>query len=90
MRRVLKALARQRDVVEVALDRFFRRETVEEIAGIVVEVARAQKDGQFTVGAVPRSAGQRQKGRDRDPRVLRRPRLDAAARRPAPHQPAPP
>jgi selenocysteine-specific elongation factor len=48
VRRVLKALARQRTVVEVALDRFFRRESVEEIAGIVVEIARAQKDGHFS------------------------------------------
>jgi len=48
VRRVLKALARQRTVVEVALDRFFRRETVEEILGLVVEIARAQKDGQFS------------------------------------------
>ena len=46
---MLKAMARQREVVEVALDRFFRRETVEEIESIVVDVARAQKDGQFTV-----------------------------------------
>jgi selenocysteine-specific elongation factor len=48
VRRVLKALTRQRTVVEVALDRFFRRESVEEIVGIVVEIARAQKDGQFS------------------------------------------
>ncbi len=48
VRRVLKALARQRTVVEVALDRFFRRESVEEIARIVVEIARAQEDGQFS------------------------------------------
>jgi selenocysteine-specific elongation factor len=48
VRRVLKALARQRTVVEVALDRFFRRETVEEILGLVVEIARAQKDGHFS------------------------------------------
>jgi selenocysteine-specific elongation factor len=48
VRRVLKALARQRTVVEVALDRFFRRDTVEEMLGLVVEIARAQKDGQFS------------------------------------------
>jgi len=48
VRRVLKALARQHTVVEVALDRFFRRESVEEIAGIVVEIARMQKDGHFS------------------------------------------
>jgi selenocysteine-specific elongation factor len=49
VRRLLKAMTRKREVVEVALDRFFRRETVDEMAGIVVDVARAQKDGQFTV-----------------------------------------
>jgi selenocysteine-specific elongation factor len=49
VRRVLKTMARKREVVEVALDRFFRRETVDEMAAIAVEVARAQKDGQFTV-----------------------------------------
>jgi selenocysteine-specific elongation factor len=48
VRRVLKALARQQTVVEVALDRFFRRESVQEIAGIVVEIARVQKDGHFS------------------------------------------
>src|SRR4029450_4700234 len=48
VRRVLKALARQHTVVEVALDRFFRRESVAEIAGIVVEIARMQKDGHFS------------------------------------------
>jgi len=49
VRRVLKALARQRVVVEVGLDRFFKSETVDELAGIVVAVARAQKDGRFAV-----------------------------------------
>jgi selenocysteine-specific elongation factor len=49
VRRVLKALARQRVVIEVGLDRFFKRETVDELAGIVVAVARAQKDGRFAV-----------------------------------------
>ena len=48
-RRVLKALARQRVVIEVGLDRFFKRETVEELETIVVAVARAQKDGRFAV-----------------------------------------
>ena len=42
-------MARKREVVEVALDRFFRRETVDEMAAIAVAVARAQRDGQFTV-----------------------------------------
>jgi selenocysteine-specific elongation factor len=49
VRRVLKALARQRVVVEVALDRFFRRETVDEVAAIVVALARSQNDGRFAV-----------------------------------------
>jgi len=48
VRRVLKALARQRTVVEVALERYFRRDAVEEIAGIVVEIARAQPGGTFS------------------------------------------
>ena len=49
VRRVLKALARQRVVIEVALDRFFRRETVEELESIVVAVARAQENKRFAV-----------------------------------------
>ena len=49
VRRVLKALARQRVVIEVGLDRFFKREAVEEIAGLVVALARAQNDGRFAV-----------------------------------------
>ena len=46
--RVLKALARQRAVVEVALERFFLRGTVEEMVGLVVEIARAQPNGLFS------------------------------------------
>ncbi len=49
VRRVLKALARQRVVIEVGLDRFFRREAVDELADVVVALARAQKDGRFAV-----------------------------------------
>ena len=49
VRRVLKALARQRVVVEVGLDRFFVRERVEQLASIVVAVARAQSAGRFAV-----------------------------------------
>ena len=49
IRSVLKTMARKREVVEVALDRFFRRETVDEMAAIAVDVAHAQNDGQFTV-----------------------------------------
>ena len=48
-RRVLKALARQRVVVELGLDRFFLRETVEEIERAIVALAHAQKDGRFAV-----------------------------------------
>jgi len=49
VRRVLKALARQRVVIEVGLDRFFKREAVDEMAGIVIALAGAQKNGRFTV-----------------------------------------
>ena len=49
VRRVLKALARQRVVIEVGLDRFFKSEAVDELAGIAVAHARAQKDGRFAV-----------------------------------------
>jgi selenocysteine-specific elongation factor len=49
VRRVLKALSRQRVVVEMGLDRFFRRETVEELTTIIIALARAQKDGRFAV-----------------------------------------
>jgi selenocysteine-specific elongation factor len=49
VRRVMKALARQRVVVEVALDRFFKHETVEELCTIVVALARSQKEGTFAV-----------------------------------------
>jgi selenocysteine-specific elongation factor len=49
VRRVLKALARQRVVVEVGLDRFFKRETLRELEAVVVSLARAQDDGRFAV-----------------------------------------
>jgi selenocysteine-specific elongation factor len=49
VRRVLKALARQHVVIEVAFDRFFRRETVEELTAICIDVARAQPAGRFAV-----------------------------------------
>lgn len=39
VRRVLKAMARAGEVVEVAQDRFFRRETVDEIAAITADIA---------------------------------------------------
>ena len=47
VRRVLKALARQRTVVEVAPDHFFRRATVEEMALVAADIAAAQPDGQI-------------------------------------------
>jgi selenocysteine-specific elongation factor len=48
VRRVLKALARRREVIEVAPDHFFRRETVDEIAHIAADIAGGQADGQFS------------------------------------------
>lgn len=48
IRRVLKALARSREVVEVAPDHFFRRGTVEEMADIAADIAGEQADGQFS------------------------------------------
>ena len=48
VRRVLKALARQRSVVELAPDHFFRRETVEEMAAIAAEIAAAQPGGEIS------------------------------------------
>jgi selenocysteine-specific elongation factor len=48
VRRVLKALARRRDVIEIAPDHFFRRETVDEMARIAADIAGAEADGQFS------------------------------------------
>jgi selenocysteine-specific elongation factor len=47
VRRVLKALARRRELVEVAQDHFFLRRTVVEMAGVAAEVAQAQAGGLF-------------------------------------------
>lgn len=47
VRRVLKAMSRQQSVVETAPDRFFLRETLQEMAGIAAEIAEAQEDGFF-------------------------------------------
>lgn len=47
VRRVLKAMAKQQSVIELAPDRFFLRETIKEMAGIVADIAQAQEDGQF-------------------------------------------
>jgi selenocysteine-specific elongation factor len=48
VRRVLKALARRREVVEVAPDHFFRRETIEEMAAIALDLAAGEPGGQFS------------------------------------------
>jgi selenocysteine-specific elongation factor len=48
VRRVLKALARRREVVEVSSDHFFRRETVEEMAAIALDIAAGEPGGQFS------------------------------------------
>ena len=47
VRRVLKALGRQKTVVEIAPDHFFRRDTVEEMALIAADIAAGQPDGQI-------------------------------------------
>ena len=48
VRRVLKALARQGDVIEVAPDHFFRRETMDEAAAIAADIANGQPGGEFS------------------------------------------
>ncbi|MFZ1992111.1 MAG: selenocysteine-specific translation elongation factor [Alphaproteobacteria bacterium] len=48
VRRVLKILAQQREIVEVAPDHFFLRETVDEMAAIVAEIARAHPNGEIS------------------------------------------
>ncbi|MGE5722077.1 MAG: SelB C-terminal domain-containing protein, partial [Sphingomonadales bacterium] len=48
VRRVLKAQARRGDVVEVAVDHFFLRETMQEVAAIAADVARGQEEGLFS------------------------------------------
>jgi selenocysteine-specific elongation factor len=52
IRRVLKALARQRVVIEVGLDRFFDSAAVDELAKILGELASAQPNGRFAVWQV--------------------------------------
>jgi selenocysteine-specific elongation factor len=52
VRRVLKALARQQSVVEIAPDHFFRRDTVQEMAAAVAEIAAAQPDGHVSAAQV--------------------------------------
>ena len=52
IRRVLKALAREQRVIEIASDHFFRRDTVDEMAAAVAEIAAAQPDGQVSAAQV--------------------------------------
>ena len=52
VRRVLKAMARQQSVVEIAPDHFFRRETVEEMAAAVAGIAAADPEGQVSAAQV--------------------------------------
>jgi len=47
VRRVLKAMARQQSVIELAPDRFFLSDAVKEMAGIAADIAEAQEDGFF-------------------------------------------
>ncbi|WP_370320008.1 selenocysteine-specific translation elongation factor [Oricola sp.] len=47
VRRVLKAMARQQSLIELAPDRFFLMEAVKEMAGIAADIAEAQEDGFF-------------------------------------------
>ena len=48
VRRLMKLLARMGKVDEVAHDHFFLRETVAEMAAIMLDLASAAPDGQFT------------------------------------------
>ena len=44
----LKAMARQRAVVEIVPGHFFLRDTLEEVAQIIVDIAESQSDGWFS------------------------------------------
>ncbi|MBL4732008.1 MAG: selenocysteine-specific translation elongation factor [Rhizobiaceae bacterium] len=44
----LKAMARQRTVVEIVPGHFFLRDTLEEVAQIIVDIAESQSDGWFS------------------------------------------
>ncbi len=48
VRRVLKSLARQRALVEIAPDHYFSRAALGEIAGVVAEIAAGAADGHFS------------------------------------------
>ena len=88
VRRLLKLLGRMGRLDEVAHDHFFLRGTVAEMVEIAADVAAQADRRRVHRGAVPRPARQRPQGRDPDPRILRSPWRDVAARRPAPHQQA--
>ena len=51
VRRVLKSVARRGDIVEVAPNHFFLRETEREMAGIAADVAGDAEDGEFGAAA---------------------------------------
>ena len=52
VRRVLKALAREQRVIEIAPAHFFRRDTVDEMAVAVAEIAAAQPEGEVSAAQV--------------------------------------
>jgi selenocysteine-specific elongation factor len=51
-RRVLKTMTRQGEAVEIVADRFFLRETVDEVAAIIEEIACSAPDGFFPAAAL--------------------------------------
>jgi selenocysteine-specific elongation factor len=51
MRLLMKRLARMGEVVEVAPDRFYRRQTVQEMAAMVAQMCCAAADGTVTAAA---------------------------------------
>jgi selenocysteine-specific elongation factor len=48
VRRVLKSLSRQGEVVEIALDHFFLRKSVSEMTDIIVELSSQGANGEFS------------------------------------------
>lgn len=52
VRRVLKAMAKQKTVVELARDRFFLQDTLREIASIVADIAAVEDEGWFPAAAL--------------------------------------
>ena len=51
MRKFLKRLARMSEVVEVAPDRFYRCQTVRDMAAVVAQMCRTTADGTVTAAA---------------------------------------